>query len=150
NVPLAERSCERNVIACGLGLAGFSLVTLGCGLAGLLSRPLLGGLLAACALGEAALRLRAHARAPSGVRPSWKTWVLALALAGPFLLCMLLGSLLPETDFDVKAYHFEGPKEWYQAGRISFLPHNVYTSFPFLTEMLVLLGMVLYEDWYWG
>jgi hypothetical protein len=50
----------------------------------------------------------------------------------------------------VKAYHFEGPKEFFQAGRISFLEHNVYTSFPFGTEMLTLLAMVLEGDWYRG
>ena len=35
-------------------------------------------------------------------------------------------------------------------GRIQRLPHNVYTSFPFLSEMLILSGMVLYGDWNWG
>ncbi|MFO1093756.1 MAG: phospholipid carrier-dependent glycosyltransferase [Planctomycetaceae bacterium] len=68
----------------------------------------------------------------------------------PFLLAMLLGAMLPTTDFDVKEYHLQGPKEWWQAGRIAFLPHNVYTSFPFLTEMLSLWGMVLRGDWYRG
>ena len=57
---------------------------------------------------------------------------------------------MPTTDFDVKEYHLQGPKEWYQQGRITFLPHNVYTSFPFLTEMLSLWGMVLRGDWYRG
>ena len=53
----------------------------------------------------------------------------------------------PQTDFDVIEYHLGGPKEWFQQGRIVRLPHNVYTSFPFLTEMLLLSGMVLYGDW---
>jgi hypothetical protein len=44
----------------------------------------------------------------------------------------------------------QGPKEWFQAGRISYLQHNVYTSFPFLTEMLLLSGMVLAGDWWTG
>ncbi len=68
----------------------------------------------------------------------------------PFLIVMWLGSMSPETDFDVRAYHFVGPKEFYLQGRITRLPHNVYTSFPFHNEMLVLLGMVLHHDWYWG
>jgi hypothetical protein len=75
---------------------------------------------------------------------------LAVVTVGLFLLAMLLGSLLPPTDFDVKAYHLTGPKEYFLDGRITFLPHNVYTNFPFLTEMLCLLGMVLRQDWYWG
>lgn len=76
-------------------------------------------------------------------------WVL-LATLIPFLLATLLGACLPSTDFDVNEYHFQGPKEFFQAGRISFLEHNVYTSFPFGTEMLTLLAMVLEGDWYRG
>jgi 4-amino-4-deoxy-L-arabinose transferase-like glycosyltransferase len=152
-VPLAARSLERSVLAFGLGLSGLSLLTLGCGLAGRLSRPGLGGALALFFVAEAVCRFRERGTEPRNARqgpreplqiPFW------LCAAAPFLLCMLLGSLLPEVDFDVKEYHFEGPKEWYQQGRITFLPHNVYTSFPFLTEMLTLLGMVLQGDWYWG
>lgn len=79
----------------------------------------------------------------------WEPAVLLVALV-PFLLALVLGAALPSTDFDVNEYHFQGPKEFYQAGRISFLPHNVYTSFPFGTEMLTLLAMVLRQDWYWG
>ena len=80
--------------------------------------------------------------------------VLARLLAGAvivlFLAAMALGALLPSIDFDVKEYHLQGPKEWFEAGHISWLPHNVYTSFPFLTEMFALLGMVLTGDWFVG
>ena len=75
---------------------------------------------------------------------------LAVVTISLFLLAMLLGSALPPTDFDVKAYHLTGPKEYFLNGQITFLPHNVYTNFPFLTEMLCLLSMVLRQDWYWG
>lgn len=74
-------------------------------------------------------------------------WLIILA---PFLLAMILGAALPSVDFDVNEYHFLGPKEYFQNGRITFLPHNVYTSFPFGTEMLTLLAMVLRGDWYQG
>jgi 4-amino-4-deoxy-L-arabinose transferase-like glycosyltransferase len=67
-----------------------------------------------------------------------------------FVVAMALGSMLPSIDFDVKEYHLGGPKEHFQNGFVSFLPHNVYTSFPFLTEMLSLLGMILCGDWYEG
>ena len=73
-----------------------------------------------------------------------------LATLAPFLLATLLAALLPSTDFDVNEYHFQGPKEFFLAGRIGFLEHNVYTSFPFGTEMLTLLAMVLRGDWYRG
>ena len=76
-------------------------------------------------------------------------WLPGLAIA-PFLLAMVLGSMLPTIDFDVMEYHLQGPKEYYQTGRISFLPHNVYTSMPFGVEMLHLLGMEVMDDWWWG
>jgi hypothetical protein len=76
-------------------------------------------------------------------------WLPALALA-PFVVVMLLGSMLPAVDFDVIEYHLQGPKEYFLAGRISFLPHNVYTSMPFGVEMLHLLGMEVLGDWWWG
>src|SRR5262249_58774940 len=71
-------------------------------------------------------------------------------IAGPFLLVMMLGAMLPTVDYDAIEYHLQGPKEYYQAGRIAFLPHNVYTSMPFGVEMLHLLGMEVLDDWWWG
>lgn len=80
--------------------------------------------------------------------------VLARMLVGVtialFLLAMVLGAMLPSTDFDVKEYHLQGPKEHFQNGHISLLAHNVYTSFPFLTEMLSLLGMIVTGEWFAG
>ena len=69
---------------------------------------------------------------------------------GPFLLIMMLGSMLPCIDFDGLEYHLQGPKEYYQAGRIGYLPHNVYTSMPFGVEMLHLIGMEVVDDWWIG
>ena len=77
-------------------------------------------------------------------------WLLPGLLIAPFLVIMFLGAMLPAIDFDVLEYHLQGPKEYYQAGRIAFLPHNVYTSMPFGVEMLHLLGMEVLGDWWWG
>ncbi len=63
---------------------------------------------------------------------------------------MALGAMLPTIDFDAIEYHLEGPKEYFLAGRIAFLPHNVYTSMPFGVEMLHLLGMDVLGDWWSG
>jgi hypothetical protein len=176
---LAAPSLERTVFACGLGLSTLSLSTLGAGLLGWLSRPFLAGIIALFVAVELLLRAARYFSAPGPMnltnvatagltsaarpvqnpksprpeRPGRKpklSSALLVAVAAPFLLAMLLGSLLPSTDFDVNEYHFEGPKEFFQAGRISFLEHNVYTSFPFGTEMLTLLAMVLAGDWYRG
>ena len=157
----ASRS-EGAVFAIGLGFSAWTILTLALGLAGALSRPIFLLLMLAVTGGELIVRSRkSRETGPSGrsgrsplldrqplVRPSLS---LAVAVAvAPFLLAMLLGAMLPTTDFDVKEYHLQGPKEWYQLGRITFLPHNAYSSFPFLTEMLSLWGMVLRGDWYRG
>ena len=68
----------------------------------------------------------------------------------PFVVVLLLASMLPSIDFDVLEYHLQGPKEYFQAGKIAFLPHNVYTNMPFNVEMLHLLAMEVMGDWWWG
>jgi hypothetical protein len=157
-----ERAARGTAFALGLGLMGWSLITLGLGLCGVMSRAVFAGVLAAAVLTEVGLRGAAYRREETDeARPhvpllqrrfftgSLLPPVVILVVA-PFVLAMLLGSLLPPTDFDVKEYHLQGPKEWYEQGRITFLPHNVYTSFPFLTEMLPLSAMVLRGDWQRG
>ena len=162
-VPLPSRSPERTVLAMGLGFSGFSLITLGLGYAGLLSRNLFAALILCGVLGELLFRWREHAQKPSmsssaresetelEQRSFWKSvsWWCWLVVT-PFLLSMMLGAMLPSIDFDVKEYHLQGPKEYFQQGQIRWLPHNVYTSFPFLTEMLTLMGMVLADDVWQG
>jgi 4-amino-4-deoxy-L-arabinose transferase-like glycosyltransferase len=148
---------ERRVLATAIGYAVLSLLTLGLGLAGLLSTWLFRGLLAVPILVETVLRVSARLKTERDTKsksnqPRILPYDLTLlsVVIFAFLACMLLGALLPPTDFDVKEYHLEGPKEWFQAGQITFLEHNVYTSFPFLTEMLSLTGMVVFGDWFYG
>lgn len=154
-----DRCAARTVLAFGLGLSGWSLITLLLGLAGLLIRPLFIGLMLAAVAAEWFCRWRFdRTRTGKSAEPWWcrryfrgsNLPAVILIVVTPFLLAMLLGAMLPSVDFDVKEYHLEGPKEHFQAGQITFLPHNVYTSFPFLTEMLSLLAMVLRGDWYRG
>lgn len=156
---------ERALYAIGLGLSSWSLITLTLGWFGILDRWLFVVLLAAPIV-VAAIQVRLPHPAPvtSTTKKSSKrqpvvesVWQQApwrreiyLGLLLPFAAWIILGAMLPSTDFDVKEYHLQGPKEWMQAGQIEFLPHNVYTSFPFMTEMLSLLAMVVHGDWYWG
>jgi len=143
---------ERGYFAVLIGLGLIALLTLALGLLGALSSGVFWGCHVAVMV-LAALRFRVAAQRgvesivsdPVARRDLW--WV---AVSLPFLVGMVLGSLSPSTDFDVNEYHLGGPKEWYLAGRMGFLEHDIYTSFPFLTEMLLLDGMVLYGDWYWG
>ncbi|MCA9055361.1 MAG: hypothetical protein KDA75_16080, partial [Planctomycetaceae bacterium] len=163
---LRFRSAEGAALTMGLGLSAWSLVTLGLGLAGWLDQ----WLFVACAAAFVVLgvfcdvRQRSHAeqrgaRSSRGLKPpdspakaeeTLPLRRLVLLSSFPFVLAMLLGSMLPSTDFDVKEYHLEGPKEYFLGGRVRMLPHNVYTSFPFLTEMLSLSAMVIRSDWWRG
>jgi len=148
---------ERQGLALASGYAALSLLTLGFGLAGLLIVNLFRGLLCGIIIGELALTWLARDRKTAKEKPSkTEPWILPYELMlpviviGSFLVCMLLGALLPSIDFDVKEYHLQGPKEWFLAGEITWLKHNVYTSFPFLTEMLSLTGMLICGDWFLG
>jgi hypothetical protein len=140
----------------GLGL--ISILTLGLGYAGIMHRWLTGLLLIAPALLEMwKIGHEGHLRAISlhlqqaNQRQQIPTSLVLICVALiPFLSAMALGTVLPETDFDCREYHLEGPKEFFLNGRISMLTHNVYTSFPFLTEMLTLTGMILAQDWMMG
>ncbi len=142
---------EQHYFAGLLGLSAVSLMVLALGLAGALSAVWLGSLLAVGLCGGAWHLWRDRSAAVHQNVPLSSTgfpwWLLILA---PFVIGIALGSLSPSTDFDVNEYHLGGPKEWFLNGRITFLPHNIYTSFPFLTEMLLLAGMVLAGDWFWG
>ncbi|HMB03964.1 MAG TPA: hypothetical protein VKP69_09525, partial [Isosphaeraceae bacterium] len=155
---------ERPALGFGLGMTGLGLATLILGRLGILSPgPIRLGLgLLVLAEGACLVRDRRRNRLgpdrdvapvpgatparPPGLLP-WLGFGLA---AGPFLVIMVLGAMLPTIDFDAIEYHQQGPKEYFQAGRIAFLPHNVYTSMPFGVEMLHLLGMVVLNDWWWG
>ncbi len=145
---------ERLFLSGCLGLSTLSLLVLGLGLLGLLSPWPTLLLIIGAVIVEGWLTWN-DARNLNPIRPpaiDAKQWlpIIAWPVIILFTGCLLLGAMSPQTDFDVIEYHLGGPKEWYLQGRISRLPHNVYTSFPFLTEMLLLSGMVCYGDWEWG
>lgn len=132
------------VISFGLGVTSVGLLTQWLGLAGVLNQPsawivITAGMLSG---GWPVWRGGLRWKDSSSFALGW--WLLA---AAPFVVTMVLGAALPTTDYDALAYHLLGPKEWFLGGRIEFLSHNVYTNFPFLTEMFPLLGMMLCDDW---
>ena len=146
---------ERIALAFGLGASALGVITLLAGRLALLTPWTAHIGLALPALIEAYLFFRELKNRPARLAPHVPRSRLPsrlgfASLAGPFLVLMALGSMLPSIDFDAIEYHLQGPKEYYQAGRISFLPHNVYTSMPFSVEMLHLLGMEVLDDWWWG
>ena len=146
---------ERLVFAMGLGLAAVSLGTLACGLAGILNQAVFVAGMAVFPIAAAGLwwrDRRASDATPSVHESTGDVWLRRLCVIAivPFVMATALGAMLPSFDFDVKEYHLQGPKEYLENGQITFLPHNVYTSFPFLTEMLSLNAMVVRGDWYRG
>lgn len=154
---ISLRRSERLVVDGGVGLSLLSLLVLLCGSAGRLDQTmllapgyLLGGLSVLFALRRKKDGRRFEIEAAQAV-PNDRTafrfvdWLLCAAIA-TFGLHLFLGTFTPAFDFDVREYHLHGPREWWQAGQISVLPHNVYTSFPFLSEMLSLLAMVVDND----
>jgi 4-amino-4-deoxy-L-arabinose transferase-like glycosyltransferase len=70
-----------------------------------------------------------------------------------FALVIVLGGVLPPWDFDVREYHLQAPKEWFQQGRIGFMPHNIYANMPLGAEMHALLAMTVMpgeRGWWYG
>lgn len=149
------RGAEGLFFSMCVGLSFTSLLMLGLGIAGLISRWALLGIVIAAVLLEVVLRGRASPLAardsrrdssPGFFKSNWVVLTfMALLMAG-----QLIGAMTPQNDFDVIEYHLGGPKEWFQLGQIQRLPHNVYTNFPFLCEMILLAGMTVYGDWQWG
>ncbi len=82
-------------------------------------------------------------------------WLMIVLICGITLL-LWARAVMPPVEFDVREYHLQAPKEWSQAGRITFLPHNIYANMPMATEMHALLAIDLWrlsgrpDSWRWG
>lgn len=131
---------ERVVFGIGLGLNALSLSTLCVGLLGWLREPFgiatisaFATLLLALNWTTGKLRGRTTRQEPSSSF-GHVGWLMVVGIAA-FSIMILLGSALPPWHFDVRAYHLQAPKEWYAAGTISFMPHNVYANMPLGAEM---------------
>ena len=153
---------ERLAIGGGVGTAGLSTLTLLVGLLGWLPFVANAGfLMVLMVVGMVFSRPRTvrewALKDPHHDRPARrkklqnrKRWLIFALAVAPLLALMLLGSTVPTTEFDAREYHLQGPKEWFQSGRIERLPHNVYTQMPAGSEMLTLLCMHLCGDWRGG
>jgi hypothetical protein len=77
-------------------------------------------------------------------------WILIVPFATMAVLAASTapGFLWSEEGFgyDVLEYHLQLPREYFDAGRIRFTPHNVYGNFPATVEMLYLLVMILLDQ----
>ncbi|GJM24645.1 MAG: hypothetical protein DHS20C16_10600 [Phycisphaerae bacterium] len=136
-------------LAAGLGLGFLSLLTLACGTAGWIGaghRYVLPGIFLATGAIGFLLRTPIRLNCPAVAEQPWVRW-LVLATT-PIAAIIVLGATLPPGvawqeeghGYDVLEYHLQTPKEYFDAGRIEYLPHNVYASFPSNAEMLFLFG----------
>ena len=134
-------------IAMGLGI--ISLLVLGLGLAGWLNHVVAAGLLVggfvvgAVWLSKSdSAKLKRWLNEPAG--GNW-LWIVAMLPLG----ASVVGALLPPgllwgdepNGYDVVEYHLQIPRQWFEAGRITPLPENVFSYFPQGMEMHYLLAM---------
>lgn len=156
----------RHPLAITLGLGALSLTTLVVGCIGFL-RPAIGMILAVTiwiALGTFSCLKNKSCHIPllKNANDEESTTALPLARRLTQLLQLLFGlccfyysisSAMAPVEFDVLEYHLQAPKEFWQQGAISFLPHNVYANMPLGIEMHALAWMSLVggnDGWWWG
>lgn len=146
----------RLLLSCTVGIGTLSLLMLALGLCGVLQRGVwLCILLAGLVAGAARLKsLRKHEDAEREPDDTSGWLRLLWLLAVPFAVLALLGATMPPgilwpaegNGYDVLEYHLGAPREYLENGGVTYLPHNIYSNFPFSVEMLYLLSMVLHGD----
>lgn len=145
----------RILLSFGLGLGALSLLVLGSGCLGVMNPTFWRVALAGCvAAGLSQWRWvldRDSTLEPIG-RPGIVVWLLPWLI--PFAAFSLAIATLPPglawpgegRGYDALEYHLGAPRDYLDAGRISYLPNNIYSNFPFNMEMLYLLAMIIRGD----
>ena len=155
---LRETKSLTAITCISLGLGIMSLGILALGLAGWMNQKWAVGIMAA---GDLIAISAGYSRAKNwnaarwfGEAANWGwLWVAPAAVAGVVALaaCFPPGILWGDepNGYDVVEYHLQIPREWYEAGRITALHHNVFSYFPFNVEMHYMLAMYLHAG-FWG
>lgn len=151
---------EASLFAVGVGLNLLSTVTLVIGMAGGYGQSIWFLSLLLAIVGLVVARRRAFERyfdgstvTPNSPQDTFPSPRIGWIVGAPFALVILLGALLPPWHFDVREYHLQVPREWFQAGGVTFMPHNVYGNMPLGAELPAVIGMHLTTDneaWWWG
>jgi len=159
NTGLDGPPLDRRLITLGIGAGLLALMVLAIGLAGLLYRPVLIGLLLAGATGwiwragpsrhaieppQPAQIDRPVIRQPV-IRQPFIQWIAAssrlLALG-----LIVFGVLMPEFFHDALIYHLELPRYDLLHHRISFLPWNYNSALPANVESLYVIALALSDE----
>lgn len=140
-----------------IGAGTIGLVVLLSGLAGVLNSAVAWALIGVGLIGVAVPIVRAlKSKQKLAIPVSAASW--AWLLCAPAVAVLLVApSVLPGVlwgdephGYDVVEYHLQIPREWHDAGRITRLPHNVFSNFPLGMEMHYLLAMHLRGGAYGG
>lgn len=139
---------QRVAIGTLVGWTLLGLGALGLGLAGFCSRGALGGLLIAFALAAiwgwsglvTAIFDSAGDISPSEMLsiPGGTAWI-----AAALYLIAIPYAATPAIESDELRYHLAAPEAYLEAGRIFYQPHQAFSNFPLLTEMLYMIAMAL-------
>lgn len=148
------------VLAAGLGTGTLSLLVLGLGAIGVMHRGVWIGVIAVLNVVATwqfagtwkSVRTADGATIAEDGGLSLLRWMALVTAA--FLALGILAATMPPgsiwhaegNGYDVLEYHFGAPRDYFDAGRIGYLPHNIYSNFPFGVEMLYLLSMILHGD----
>ncbi len=92
-------------------------------------------------------------RVPSALHPAVLLWIIPAVAAGLWVSGVSLppGFIGLHGDaYDILEYHLQLPREFYNAGQVATLDHNVYSHYPLGVEMLYLLSMSLRGGGYEG
>ncbi len=140
----------------GLGLGIFSLLALTLGLLGCLNHatalamPITGAILFLADLAIKSPRIAIRGSSPINAQPikawlkspanrSWLWLIPTVSLTTAAVAATIMpGDLWKPLDphpYDVISYHLQVPREWYEAGKIQPLSHNVFSYFPMNVEM---------------
>lgn len=138
------------VTAIALGLGVMSLIVLALGLIGWLNHITAIALICVGLLifTPIAWSNRESVQQWLAAKPGWGwMWIAAMLPAGMIAVAALIppGILWGDepNGYDVVEYHFQVPRQWYEAGRITPLHENVFSYFPQGVEMHYLLAMEL-------
>jgi hypothetical protein len=135
------------VTSAAAGMGVISLLVLGLGLPGWLNHTSSIGILLlgiGIAIGPGRKWMRKGTESRAG---NWAFVALAPLAGMIFVAAMFPPGFLWGADdpngYDVVEYHLQVPREWFEAGKIFPLDHNVFSYFPFNVEMHYLLAMHL-------
>lgn len=145
----------RGVFALAIGLGIFSYLILGVGLLGGVSALPITLSLAALTISSLALLLIKRRKAKtkhntvtdpnSPVSDTARVYKWAAGILLVFIGCIVfLYCFVPPGahEWDALSYHLADPKVWIIDHRVKFLPTDSHSDFPFLMEMLYMLGLL--------